>query len=327
MKESINFSQYDEDLSRFQHDWEEVRRFVTRESLDGIELLIGSGDHPPGIPPGLVTSVHLPGWYGWTRTWGEPASVPKNGDIHETEYYYGAYGPYDLLERFSDNLAYASGLHARYAVLHASHVELEDVFTGACRYSSEEILSRVASCMNALCSRFPGGEPPVPIAFENLWWPGLTFQSDEELQTFSDLLEFDNWFYLLDTGHLMNRILVSSEEEGIARVLSTLEHLSSETRERIRAIHLQCSTSGTYQRTRLRCPPPQGFSTMSYGEKISRLFPHIHGIDEHRPFTDPACAEIIDLVHPEYLVHEFITGSREELEQMIRTQQKTLSGE
>jgi hypothetical protein len=140
---------------------------------------------------------------------------------------------------------------------------------------------------------------------------------------FSDLLSFDNWIFVLDTGHLMNGLDVRDEREGIGKVLQTLTGLSDETIDKIQAVHFQCSTSGQYQQTHLGCSPPASFRTMSYREKIDELMRHLPYIDEHRPFSDPSCRKIIDLVEPGILVHELFSLSRQDLHTHIQ-QQKCL---
>lgn len=320
MQELINFSQYEEDLKRFNYDWEEVRIFTRQEGIDGIELLIGNDTAPLNIPENLVKSVHLPGWFGWTRTWNDPHSIPPDCDPFEVSYYYGAATPQGLLDTFRRNIERAANLNGAYGVLHVSHVELEEVYTQTFRYNSKEVLSAAASFVNTACSHYRNGEPPITLAFENLWWPGLTFRSEEEIQYFTGLLNFDNWMFVLDTGHLMNGLNVRSEQEGIRKVISALTLLSDETMEKIRAVHMQCSTSEAYQQTHLRCSPPPSFSSLSYGEKMVELMQHIPHIDEHRPYSQNPCTEILDLVQPKYLVHEFITRSRGELQEYIRKQ-------
>lgn len=324
MKELVNFSAYQVDLQRFSYDWDEVRSFCDEEGLDGIELLIGDEGQSDAIPAGLIESVHLPGWFGWVRTWREPQPVPDHRDPLETAWYYGAENPETLLTTFRKYLDRAGSLRAAYAVFHISHVELAEVYTRSHRYRSRDVLETAASFLNTVCSGYPHGEPPVTLAFENLWWPGLTFLSDEDTRYFADLLNFKNWIFLLDTGHLMNRMAVRNEQEGIRAILKTLDLLSDTTLEKIRAVHLQCSTPGAYLDHTLPFSPPIGFDAMTYPEKFSCLMDHIPHIDEHRPFSDPDCGKILDYITPDRVVHEFVTRSREELESSIRQQRGLL---
>jgi len=323
MIEIINLSGYSVDLERYNNSWDEVRRFVNSMGCSGVELLIG-GEYDGSVPRNLISSVHLPGWLGWVRLWREPESVPVDCDPFKVAYYYGAASPEELIRVFCQNLEKAAYLGAAYAVFHITHIELVDFFTRNHRYTYHEVLSSAASFLNNVCRNYPGGEPPVTIGFENLWWPGLTFLSQKEVDFFTEQLTFDNWIFVLDTGHLMNAGDIRNEEEGIQQVLTTINRLSLQTLERIRSVHFHCSISGQYQKEHFYCAPPQKFADLSYGEQISILMPMIAELDQHRPFTNPMCSHILDIINPDFLVHEFTSRSKEELEMKIRTQKNTL---
>lgn len=323
MKELINFSGYSVDLERFDNSWDEVAAFTRTMGCTGIELLIG-GEYDTSIPPDLVTSVHLPGWLGWVRLWREPETVPADCDPNKLLYYFGAQTREELIRIFTDNLEKSANLGARYAVFHVTHIELEDFFTRRHRYTHEEVLTASAELLNAVCSQYPGGEPPVTIGLENLWWPGLTFMYQEEVDLFTSRLSFDNWIFVLDTGHLMNALEVTSEEEGVQQVIRKIKSLSPDTIDKIRSVHLQCSVSGDYQKKHFYQEPPEGFSDLSYSEQISLLMPMITQLDRHDPFLLPQCREILDYLSPDYVVHEFISRSKEELEEKLTVQRRTL---
>ncbi|NLW77610.1 MAG: hypothetical protein GXY18_14505, partial [Methanomicrobiales archaeon] len=251
--------------------------------------------------------------------------VPPDCDPFKQAYYYGAATPEALVRTFCDNLDKAAKLGAAYAVFHITHIELDEFFTRNHRYSHHEVLSSAASFLNTVCINYPGGEPPVTIGFENLWWPGLTFLSQDEVDFFTEQLEFDNWIFVLDTGHMMNAGDIRTEQGGIVYVISALDGLSESTIKRMKAIHFQCSTSGVYQREHFFRKPPSGFSSLSYGDQISLLMPMVAKLDEHRPFSDPWCKKIIEVIKPDYLVHEFTSKSKEEFVGKIKTQKNTLS--
>lgn len=323
MKEVLNISGYSVDLKRYNNSWEEVRKFVNTMGCSGVELLIG-GEHDNTIPLDLISSIHLPDWLGWLRLWREPESVPVDCEPFKLAYYFGAATPEDLIRTFIDNLEKAAGLGATYAVFHVTHIELDAFFTRDHRYTTREVLFSAASFLNTACKNFPKGEPPVTIGFENLWWPGLTLLSQDEIDFFTNHLEFDNWFFVLDTGHMMNAMDTRTEEDGIRKILSVMDTLSSATLERIRAVHFHCSMSGKYQEENFFCDPPSGFSSLMYGEQISLLMPMVAKLDQHRPFTNPECKMILQKVNPDYLVHEFISRTKEEFEEKIRTQKNCL---
>jgi len=323
MKEILNLSGYSVDMERYNYSWEEVKKFVHAMECSGVELLIG-GEYDQTIPRDLISSVHLPGWLGWIRLWREPDTVPIDCDPYKLAYYYGAASQESLIQTFCANLKNAKQLGAAYAVFHITHIELEDFFTRNHRYSSFEVLSSAASFLNVVCRNFWRGGPPVTLGFENLWWPGLTFLSQEEIDYFTKQLAFDNWIFVLDTGHMMNALNVSHEEEGIFQVLSQIAQLSHATRQRIKSVHFQCSVSGIYQKEHCFCDPPFGFAELPYAQQISQLMPMIAEIDQHRPFTNGACFRILEILKPEYVVHEFTSTSRKEFEEKIKTQKNTL---
>jgi hypothetical protein len=305
------------------HNWEVVRSFIRAEGLDGIELVLGNDPGNLPIPENLVKTVHLPIWPGWTRPWQEPQSIPAGGDPARIAAHYGALTRGKLMERFCHNIGRAAAFRAAYAVVHASHYEPEETGMLPGRYRPREILAATASFANALASRYPGGEPPVTLAFENLWFCGLTFLAPGDAEYFTSRLTFDNWIFLLDTGHLMNALQAASEHRGTRDVIRVIGRLPVATRQRIRAVHLHCSTSG--ERRQALSPPP-ALAGMTAGEKARTLADYHRQIDEHRPFSDPVCRKIVAMLRPDFLVHEFVANSPETMQAAIR-QQRALLGD
>ena len=37
---------------------------------------------------------------------------------------------------------------------------------------------------------------------------------------------------------------------------------------------------------------------------IGTAYPHIMRIDQHMPFSDPRCAELLDVLEPDFVTHE-----------------------
>lgn len=300
--------------------WDRVASFIRAEGLDGIELALGNGPGNIPVPQDLVKTVHLPIWPGWIRPWEVPGSVPRDHDPAEIAAYYGAATPERLVERLCRNIERAAAHRAGYAVFHASCRESGETGIRK-RKCSRRILAATASLANALAARYPGGEPPVALAFENLWSPGLTFLDPGDAEYFIGLLTFDTWIFVLDTGHLMNALQATSEDEGIRGVIGTIQRLPAGMRQRIRAVHLHCSTSGTYQQS---CSSPLVHPGMTYQEKARALALHRRQIDENRPFSDPACRKIVALLRPDFLVHEFVADTHERMQADIRQQRALL---
>ncbi|MBN1165918.1 MAG: TIM barrel protein [Methanospirillaceae archaeon] len=320
----MNLSVYPMDLERYGSSWDVVRNFVFSHDLDGIELLIGS-DTPPVVPKGLVHAVHLPSWMGWFRVWHEGKPLPPGIEQDEITYFYGAASPDDLITAFCSVLMHASTFSPSYATFHLCDITIEEYFTRNHSCSSKTVLADAARFFNEAASRFPGSEPPVRIAFENLWWPGLNYYDNEEVLMFMDLLKFTNWCLLLDTGHVMNGLCVHTEEEGIQKTIDTITNLSDRVIRAIDAVHLHYSASAVFQKEHFFCQPPAACISGPYASRMAAVIDTVTRLDEHRPFTLPGCADILRRVSPSFVTHEFLSRDREELSLKIKTQKKALS--
>jgi hypothetical protein len=127
---------------------------------------------------------------------------------------------------------------------------------------------------------------------------------------------------MLDTGHLMNAdTSIRTQADGVRWVMQNLQ-LHGALSERVLGLHFHQSLSGAYVRThtgRL----PDGFGG-DYYKDFFVCYAHIQQIDRHRPWTDPACARIVEAVQPRYLTHELSPKGRYTLLGGVRQQMNTL---
>jgi len=329
MRELINFSVYDSDTARFDHNWQLVAEYAHQHGLAGLELLIGFEPPPDGIPAGLVQAVHLPFWITWLDVWqARPGAVERyfaDVDRRYLDYYCGGATPAEMVAASRRVWQYAARLQPNYAVFHVSHVEPEHSFSRPFPYSNLDIINASADLLNAVAATFEGGEPPVRLFLENLWWPGLTFTSNAAAEHLAARLKFSNWAFVLDTGHLMNtNPNLDDEDAAIDFVLATLGNLSPAVRQRIEGMHFNLSTSGAYQREYLKNGPPAGYDHWPTSQKIEYGWLHAYNIDQHRPFTSPRCREIVAALQPQFLTHEFLSASQAEFTAKLTTQQAAL---
>ncbi len=323
MQHLINFSTHALHLDQFERDWEKVRAFVNRSGLDGIELLIGN-DPPSAVPADLVQGVHLPYWIRWLEIWhaGPDAAIPPE----ERRFLAGGARDATHMVALQQCLwRQAARLHPRYAVFHVSHVTLEESFTRCYASSAELVVRATIDLLNATAATFPDGEPPVRLWLENLWWPGLTFTSPALAEAFVERLRFENWGFVLDTGHLINTCLdVNDEDAAVDLVLEQVARLSPRVRARIEGLHLSLSLSGAYQRSAPGLPA--GFADLPFVERYTLARDHVAQIDQHRPFTTPRCREIVSAVRPSVITHELLVHRRDELERNFSVQYRALTG-
>lgn len=326
MHELINFSLHPGDIGRFNNDWSAVAAYVQAQGVAGLELLIG--DTPPpaaAIPPGLVVGVHLPYWISWLLAWQGHAPTLADDEAWLAERLYGGQSAADLVAGLRQHWLHAALLCPAYMVFHVCHVEMAHAFTRAYPYTAAEVCAAAADLLNATAATFPGGEPPVRVLLENLWWPGLTFTDPDAVVALAARLAFTNWAFVLDTGHLMStNTALTTEVQGVDYVLAIIAQLPAELRTRIAGIHLHACLSGAYQQQALQRGLPDGFAQLSSVAQYALAREHVAQIDRHQPFTSPRCAEIIAAVQPQFVTHEFIGTHNDTFGTKLSTQRAAL---
>jgi hypothetical protein len=325
----IDFSVHPSDVNRFENKWEGLSNYIEEQKIDGVELLIGYDKPSDEIPAELVKSVHLPFWVTWLDVWrkGEEAAryyFPNMENGH-LKFCCGGTNAKEMVATQKMLWESASALKPAHAVLHAAHVELEHAFSRDFTYKNTEVLDAFAELLNRTAGEFSDGEPPVKIAIENLWWPGLDFLFPAQTDDFASKLEFSNWNLLLDTGHLMNTNPgLRCEDEAIDFDLDRVSRLSKDIQTKIQSLHLNCSLSGEYQLKQLQNGFPEKWNELNFSEKYSTARKHVLQIDQHLPFQTERVKEIIHEVKPEIVIHEFITRSMDEFTEKLNIQRNNL---
>jgi hypothetical protein len=167
--------------------------------------------------------------------------------------------------------------------------------------------------VNQVVSGFKANEPPFKLVFENLWWPGLKLAEPWEYKFIDSRIEFDNWGFCLDTGHLMNTLPDAySEEICVERLMEIFSRYPDDMKARIGNMHLHQSTTAEYRKTFEEVRPLPEETT---AERIARVYPHIMKIDQHLPFSIGGCRTLVEELDPEFVTHE-MTGAR--IEDVIR---------
>lgn len=325
----IDFSVYPSDLNRFENGWKGLEEYIESKKLDGVELLIGYDFPDKEIPKEIVKSVHLPFWVSWLDVWrkGDGAAKSYFPEIssENLKFCCGGSNKKDMIATQKQIWEYASLFNPAHAVLHAAHVELEHAFTRDFTYKNVEVLASFADMLNMTAHEFSNGEPPVTLAIENLWWPGLDFLFPAEVDDFAGRLNFSNWNFLLDTGHLMNtNIALRCEDEAIDFVLDRVSRLSKDVQDRIKSLHLNCSLSGDYQIKQVQKGLPENWSNLNFSDKYSSARNHVLKIDQHLPFQTSRVKEIVSQIQPNIVIHEFITKNMDEFSEKLKVQMDNL---
>ncbi|MEZ5334445.1 MAG: sugar phosphate isomerase [Methanolobus sp.] len=325
MKELVNLSLYENDMKMFDSDWGKIRNFLVRHDLDGLELFVDSSPLPE-VPEDLIVGVHLPYWMGRHRAWEDPSAFSEEMEEFEKVYVFGGSSREEVIGNFRKSLENANTLDAAYGVFHVSYAEMEQVFSCCFDCTDYDVLKTTADFLNEAVSVYPGGEPPVRLFFENLWWPGLTFLEPMNVEHFVSMLNFENWAFVLDTGHLMNATMRCDNEDcAIDVVLNLLSTHSEEFIDRIEGMHFHCSLSGEFMRNSQDMKIPGGFESLQFNEKLMTVMEILEKMDHHMPFTSNRCSEIVDFVSPDYLTHEFVSADLHSLDGKLLIQKRALN--
>ena len=160
------------------------------------------------------------------------------------------------------------------------------MFTRTFNCTDRNVMDTTAAFLNESVSSFPDGEPPVRLFFENLWWPGLTFLDPEDTTYFAEQLDFDNWAFVLDVGHLMAATMQCDKEtDAVDTVLEVLSRHSDDVLDRMEGMHFHCSLSGDHMRSCLDMEIPENFGQMPFYDRLGKVMQVVEKMDLHMPFT------------------------------------------
>lgn len=295
-----------QDLSMFGDD---PAATLSSMGCDGLELLT-SYRRPDPVYAGVTRTVHLPYAPDWLAAWEDrPVDMPDDYAV------YHCYGRCreELVGNVRTALECASALSPAYGVFHACNADTSEIFKRGYSRPDSYVVRELCEMMNTVVGGMPGGEPPVRVLFENLWWPGLRLLSDAGFRYLESRLEFSDWGLCVDTGHMMSCLPTTSEEDGIERLLKVFDGYGADMVDRVQAVHFHWSATYGY-----RSSFEEREWTGPFDKTLVEANAHVSRIDRHLPFSDPRCAELLDALLPEYVVHEMLGSEAGVLENFRR---------
>lgn len=303
-----------EELRREYGSWENLRQDLQDLGCHGVEGVWSGEDIPADFPRELITGYHLtfyPDWLDFYRD-DRAALARKYGSLKAAWAFYGGRGPETLLAFYRADLERALSLGARYMVFHVADVSIEEGYTYRWLHSDAEVIEAAAEVINLLLS---AGEGPFEFLLENQWWPGFTFTQPQLTAALLDKVRYPRKGLMLDIGHLMNTNLsLSSQAQAAAYINSQLDS-HGELCRYIRGVHLHHSLSGDYVKRHTGKPPEK--LPPDPAQRFGVSYSHIQYIDQHRPWTDPTAAQLVERIDPAYLTHELAANSRRERYQAV----------
>ncbi len=319
MKHIVNVVSENEWLKAYK-DKNDMNKFIKDCLCDGAEVIRGGEDTTGIYNSENVIGVHLFFYPNWLDFWNNDIDslIRHFGKREVWEGYYRAKNREEFLIPYQNDMDYAEKNGAEYVVFHINDVSNEEIFTYKWEHSNVEVIKAAAEIVNELTK---GRNYHFKLLFENLFTPGMTMLDPEETELMLNLTDYNNKGLLMDTGHLMCAPQnITNEEQGIDFVLQTVKNHVELSKE-IKALHLHKSTSGDIvsELKKKTIIPKDDFY-----DRFSQSYSIILDIDQHRPFENPRVQEILELVNPEYVVHEVSAKNREEKLKNVLIQMKAL---
>jgi hypothetical protein len=287
--------------------------------LDGLELLPYEENTLGIIPTDMIVGVHLSYYSSWVDFWnGNEAGVLDEFGSWETARRTLGTDRWALVDRYKAQLEFAENLGAEYVVFHVADVSIAESIRYVFSHTDAEVITAALELINAILD---GGQYSFHFLVENLWWPGFSMTVPNMTRRLIEGIHCEKKGIMLDTGHLLHtNNALTTEKEGLEYIHSLLD-AHGDLCSYIKGIHLQQGLTGAYVRALLDNPPKLAGS---YDARLGQIYPHIHAIDPHRPFTDPNVAQLVERLQPEFLTHEFGTRSRFEHEDFMTCQNAAL---
>lgn len=319
MKHIVNVVSENEWLKAYK-DKNDMNKFVKDCLCDGVEVIRGGEDTTDIYDSENVIGVHLFFYPNWLDFWNNDIDslIRHFGKREVWEGYYRAKNREEFLIPYQSDMDYAEKIGAEYVVFHVNDVSNEEIFTYQWEHSNVEVIKGVSEIVNELTQN---KNYHFKLLFENLFTPGMMLLDPKETELMLNLTDYENKGLLMDTGHLMCAPQnITNEEQGIDFVLSTVKN-HGELAKFIKAIHLHKSTSGDVisELKKKTIIPKEDFY-----DRFSQSYSIILDIDQHRPFESPRAREILELVEPEYVIHEVSAKNREEKLEKVLIQMKAL---
>lgn len=295
-----------------------LSEFFRQTGLAGIELNLYEDWEPAAFPPEWIHGVHLRFWPNWLDFWREDRAA-LGREFGSDEAWQQSFGRTraDWVAQWRHHIRQAVRTGAEYVVFHVSQERPSEIFGRQYAYTDEEVIEAVLPLVNEIMVDLP---EDCQLLYENLWWPGLTFCQPALAARLLAGTSHQNTGFMLDTGHLMNTCLELRDEQAAADYVCRIIDGLGDLREKIYGLHLHCSLSGPFVREKMKQYDGKSRTPLSWPE----VFAYIARTDQHQPFRTKAARQIVDLVQPRYLVHEFVQESWVDWLEKVKIQRTAL---
>ena len=317
MKYLTNFAIYNGCLDEY-GSADALGRDCAELSLDGIEIVWGDEYDVASVPhKDLVVGYHMLFFSTWVDFWSgnKAALLDEFGTWDAVKRCYAAETRDELVDRFRRDLRRAIDFGAEYVVFHVSDVRMHECFTYEFSHTDRQVCDCACEIINQV---FDGMNANLALLVENQWWPGFTFCDPAMTRHLIDGIEYDNVGIMLDTGHLMSTNTGLRTQEQALKYIRDCYDAHGDLAKKVRGLHLHQSLSGEYVEQSLGFVPEDFAGT--YEQRFASSYRHVLNIDRHEPWTNPAVADLVRYIGPEWVTNELSFGSRAEHNERLRIQ-------
>lgn len=303
MKKLFNLTIYG--LAWFNNDWQELKKFCQENDFAGVELLatgLKIDQQFLEIPSDLIKGLHLSYQIDWLGVDNQQESDYKK-----------------LVASYRRELELASKLGVDYVVFHAGNSGLEEVLKGEFRFTNTEILNALAKIINKVLVDL---DLDFKLLFENLWVQGLDLLDPQETISFLEKINSDQAALLLDTGHLLNTSSNIKNEQAALDYIEKILMSYPQVNNLFVNLHLHKSLS-LKNRLEIRNAIYQKFKKLQNSvEKEKLVGKFISMVDQHLPFTKKSPKKILEIIEPDYVIHEFVCLQKEKFIKNLKAQNR-----
>ena len=298
-----------------------LSKILEELSCDGFEVLKTEDIDLEEISKEWLIGRHLffyPMWYDFYSN--NETSLMRDFTRRENwENYYQAKNNDDFIRNLRAEILDAKKLGFSYIVMHASHMNLKESYTGIYTHDSMEITKAFVENLNRAID---GIDIDFDILIENNWYPGFNFLSEDVMEYYIKNTNTDRIGFMLDTSHLAHTNLeLKNEEEAIDYTLDVLKRMKKYIRY-IKGIHLNLSiSSNEIKKSRIKNDYDE---KDEFNIKMTKAMKHISSIDRHEPVKSERIKEVIEFIKPKYLVHEMGFSTLEELIEKVEIQNRSI---
>lgn len=317
MKKLLSIVNDEYTLNKIGKTKEELEKLLNETSTDGFEILKTDSLDKSIFPEGSIIGRHLYFYPMWMDlfTGNEKGIIDDFSNLENAHNYYECKDKEGFIKKLKEEFKDCEKDGFTYAVMHVSHMSIEEAYTYNYSYKSKEIALAFCELIN---KAMDGENFTFQLLLENNWYPGLTFLEKDVLEILIENIEYKNTAFLLDTGHLVNTNReIKNSEEAIKYLNKVIDNLG-EYKNYIEAIHLNVTYSGEYSKkiqkeNKYKKEEP-------YEKRMSDAMVHVGLIDNHEVFSDNYIGDFVRKVNPKYLVFEIKYKDKEDLITKVKEQ-------